>query len=477
MTTRTRFPVWLIMVALAIAEITSTFEVSMAFVALPTLNRVFGDPAAVSWVLSSFFIVAAGSVALFARLGDIYGRRRMLMIVLAIATCGSLISAVSTDLYGVILGRTLQGVTGAVLPLCLGLMRENMEPRALSFNIGVMGGVMGVSSGLAFLVAGAIIDQFDWHAMFYFSALLAAIGFLAVWTYVPASVAQTEKEPLDVLGGVLFVPAISGLMLSLTLAKSGWLQLKSGGLLLASLVLLALWIRHELRHSHPLINVRLFTERRILLANLVFAAIGLGPMIGASVILGLAQQPEWTGAGLGLSATAASLLKQPATFMGFFAGPVAGLLAARYGARTAMLVGSAMVLLAWLPPLVTLNSMSVLLATVIVFSFGITVLFSAASNQVVIATPANRTSEAMGLAQVCRSTTAALGSQILAMLLASSMVSPPGEGVPLPSADAYRLAFLFLVGCSLIALVAALLLPRPAKTPENHVAELQAGQH
>ncbi|VXD04338.1 MFS transporter [Pseudomonas sp. 9AZ] len=463
MNTQPRFPVWLIMVALAIAEITSTFEVSMAFVALPTLNRAFGDPAGVSWILSSFFVVAACSVALFARLGDVYGRRRILMIVLAIATLGSLISAISTNLGGVILGRSLQGVTGAVLPLCLGLMRENMKPKTLSFNIGVMGGVMSVSSGLAFLVAGSIIDQFDWHAMFYFSALLAALGFVTVWIFVPASTPQPNKETLDVMGGILFVSAISGLMLSLTLAKSGWLQAKSGGLLLTSLVLLALWIRHELRHPYPLINVRLFTERRFLLANLVFAAIGLGPMIGASVILSLAQQPDWTGAGLGLSATAASLLKQPATFMGFLAGPVAGLLAAKYGARTAMLVGGTLVLTAWLPPLFTLSSMSVLLATVIIFSFGITVLFSATSNQVVIAAPASRTSEAMGLAQVCRSTTAALGSQILALLLASSVVATPDGGMALPSADAYRFAFLFLILCSLIALAAAWLLPKSSK--------------
>ncbi|MBV7495086.1 MFS transporter [Pseudomonas sp. PDM24] len=468
---------WVIMLALAIAEITSTFEVSMAFVALPTLNRVFADPAAVSWVLSSFFIVAAGSVALFARLGDLYGRRRMLMTVLSIAACGSLISALSTTLPGVILGRSLQGVTGAVLPLCLGLMRENMTPKTLTFNIGIMGGVMAVSSGLAFLVAGAIIDLYDWHGMFFFSALLAVVGMVAVWSLVPASPPVVSDGSLDILGGALFVPAVTGLMLSLTLAKSGWLQPQSAGLLMASLVLLFVWARHEYRHPDPLINVRLFADRRILLANLVFAAIGLGPMIGGAVILSLAQQPAWSGAGLGLTATAASLLKQPTTLMGFVAGPVAGLLAARYGIRVAMLVGGALVLAAWVPPLLNLNSLSALLLTVVVFSFGITVLFSATSNQVVIASPANRTSEAMGLAQVCRSTCAALGSQILATLLASSTVTPEGGGTPLPSAEAYRLAFLFLILCSATALLAAWLAPTPRERRNHPFTTLKSGQH
>lgn len=456
-------PTWLIMLALAIAEITSSFEVSMAFVALPTMNRVFADPATVSWILSGFFIASAGSVALFSRLGDMYGRRRMLILILLVAAIGSLMSAMSDSLAGVIAGRTLQGLTGAVLPLCLGLMRENMQPKTLAVNIGIMSGILGVSAGLAFLVAGAIIDHFDWRAMFYFSAGMALIGAIAIWAWVPASQPDANRPRLDTLGAVLFVPAISGVMLSITFGKAGWLQLQSGGLLIASLLLLAVWVRHELHHPWPLINVRLLADRRILLANLVFAAIGIGPMLSATVILAIAQQPEWTGAGLGLSATASSLLTQPTTFMGFIAGPAAGLLAARYGVRTAMMTGAAIVALGWLPLLVNLTAMPILLLNVIVFSFGIVVLFSAASNQIVLASPLERTSEAMGLAQVSRGACAALGSQVIALILAGSMVEPNGPGQAFPDAGAYRLVLIYLVLCSLAALISAWLLPRPPK--------------
>ncbi len=461
---------WLVMFALAIAEITSAFEVSMAFVALPTLKRVFGDPAAVSWVLSGFFIASAGSVALFARLGDIYGRRRMLILVMAVAALGSLISAASSSLGGVIVGRTLQGVTGAVLPLCLGLMRENMEPKALSVNIGIMSGILGVSGGLAFLVAAAIIEQFDWRAMFYVSALLAVLGVIAIWLLVPASKPSDSQQALDVPGALLFVPAISGVMLSITLAKSGWLQARSGGLLLASVVLLAIWVRHELRHPCPLINVRLLADRRLLLANLAFAAIGIGPMLSSTVILALAQQPEWTGAGLSLSPTMSSLLTQPTTFMGFVAGPIAGLLAARYGIRFAMMVGAGMLVLAWIPPLVQLNSKQVLLTTVVIFSFGIIVLFGAASNQIVAASPVHRTSEGMGLAQVCRGTCAALGSQLIALILAGSMVTSTDGEQSFSDADAYRHVLIYLVICSLAALISAWFLPRPSKESSRELA-------
>lgn len=466
-TTRSTPPVWLLMTALVIAEITSTFEVSMAFAALPTLIREFGDPIGVSWTITSFFIVSAGTAALFARLGDLYGRRRVLMIVLAIAGLGSLISGLSTTLGGVIAGRTLQGVSGAVLPLCLGLMRENLAPKTLAFNIGIMGGVVGVSAGLAFLVAGYILDQFDWHTMFFFSALIALAGIVSLWLVVPPSQPEKNSGRLDIMGGVLFAPAIAGILLALNSAKDGWLHWHSGGLLLASLILLGIWVRHELRHANPLIDVRLFADRRILLANIIFAAIALGPMVNPQVVLVLAQQPLWTGIGLGLSATAAAMLKQPVTIMGLFAGPLGGRVAARHGARAAMLLGAASLVVAWTLPLFAMTSLAVLLIAISLHSLGIVILYGAVSNQIVEAAPASRTSEATGLAQVTRSTFSAAGSQVVAALMATTLISDAAQDSrSYPAEEAYVLAFVFLVLTSAVALIAAWLLPRPRKTEE-----------
>lgn len=458
-------PIWLLMTALVIAEISSTFEVSMAFAALPTLTRHFGDPLGASWIITIFFIVSAGTAALFSRMGDIYGRRRILIVVLLIAACGSMISALSSSLTGVILGRMLQGATGAVLPLCIGLMRENFEAKVLPFYIGIMGGVVGVSAGLAFLVAGYIIDQFDWHSMFFFSTIIALVGVVSIWLIVPPSKPSPIKGRLDILGGALFAPAIACLLYAMNAAKDGWLHLNSGGLTLFALAMLVIWARHELKHPTPLIDVRLFADRRILLANLVFAAVAVGPMLYPQIIIGLAQQPLWTGVGLGLSVTAAALLKQPSTFMGIFAGPIGGRISARYGSRCAMLVGTGSLVFGWILPFIHMNSMPMLIVVVVTQSFGMVLLYGAVSNQIVEAAPTSRTSEALGLAQVTRSTFTAIGSQVIAALLASSMISDTTIGSrSYPSEHAYMLAFGFLLVSSVAACIAAWLLPRPLLT-------------
>lgn len=458
-------PAWLLMSALICAEITSTFEISMAFAALPTLTRHFADPVGASWIITSFFLVSAASAALFARLGDIYGRRRVLLIILGIAATGSLISAASTSLGGVIFGRSLQGATGALLPLCLGLMRENLTPKSLSFNIGVMGGALGVSSGAGFLVAGVILDSMGWRAMFYASALLALLGMLAVWLIVPPSPQAKVNGKLDILGGALFASAVITLLLGISKAGKDLTAADSLALLGISVILLIAWCRHELKHNNPLIDVRLFTTRPILLANLVYACVAVGAMIGAQPIITLAQQPQWTGIGLELGATAAGLLKQPTTVMGFIAGPLGGFIAARYGARTAILAGIFLLLPAWSLPLLSVPSFSILLASVVIYSFGIVVFAGAISNQVVAAAPVERTSEAMGLAQVTRSTFMAIGSQIVAALLVSDLVTND-DGTQFSSALAYSRTFLFILLSSLVAFCIGLMLPR-RKSPEH----------
>src|SRR3954465_6929611 len=107
---RTDAALRLILLVLLVTEINSAFEVGMMYGILATLVREFGDPVGVGWLITAFLLVGAAAAALCSRLGDVYGRRRMIVVLLALAACGSLISALSSGLPGMIAGRALQGV-------------------------------------------------------------------------------------------------------------------------------------------------------------------------------------------------------------------------------------------------------------------------------------------------------------------------------------------------------------------------------
>jgi MFS family permease len=177
------------------------------------------------------------------------------------------------------------------------------------------------------------------------------------------------------------------------------------------------------------------------------------------------QAPAWTVAGLGLSATAAGLVKLPSNVTSVFAGPLGGWLTGRGGGRIALIAGGLITTLGWLLVLVDASSVPVIIAELIVISFGTTMLFAVAPSIIAAAAPPERTSEASGMLGVIRALFMGVGAQIVATLLATGSVTQGAERYPSP--DAYNLTVAVIAGLTLAATLVALLLPRgrPSQLP------------
>ncbi|MET0374265.1 MAG: MFS transporter, partial [Rhizorhabdus sp.] len=202
--------------ALWVAEITGSFETAMIYAALKALIADFKDPVLVGWLVTTYLLIGAGAAAMAGRLGDIYGRRRVLMILLAVGVIGSLMSAFSINYAMLLAGRALQGLTGAILPLTIGLVRENMPKERVPMGIGLM--ISGASAGTAagLVIGGLIVDSLSWHGVFMASAAFAAVSFILTFALVPQSTPKSRDAPLDWLGGILFVPATLSLLLAIS---------------------------------------------------------------------------------------------------------------------------------------------------------------------------------------------------------------------------------------------------------------------
>ena len=209
----------LVLGALFLGEVASAYQIGTIYAALPSLRRGFADPVAVGWTITSAFLVSAMVAALCGRLGDLLGRRATLLVVLATCAAGSLISALSSALSGVIIGAALQGVAGAVLPLCFGLVREHLQPARVPFAIGTVVAGGGLGPAVALLLGGVVVDHFSWRGAFLGSALVDLAGLAAAWWAVPGSTsAPRGASDIDMVRGVLFAPAIGGLLLCLSKA-------------------------------------------------------------------------------------------------------------------------------------------------------------------------------------------------------------------------------------------------------------------
>jgi MFS family permease len=455
----------LLIFALAAAEMTCAIEHNMIFAVITALYKTYGDPVRVGWLITAFLLTSSAAAAIGGRLGDLYGRNRVLICMVAVALVGSLIGLLGPSLEWVIAGRALQGASMAILPLCYGLLRENLSPERASYAIGILASIYSVGAGVGWVFGGIVVDHGNWRDIFYYSSSLAAIALLLVWRLVPASTRLPDVR-LDVFGGLLFVPAITLALLGITLAKyRGWLDPKTWLLIGASVLLLVTWVWRELHHEQPLINVRLLGTRQIGLSNLTFLLLGIGPLTYAAVFFPLLQQPAWSGVGLGISATAASLLQIPTIVVAIAAALWSGRVASRTGARYALLAGcvaqaGGFVLLVFFHS--TLWGVMLLLFAA---TGGMNIVFTTVPMLILDAAPIDRSSEATGLAQVVRSVGLAVGAQVIAFLLASEHVQNSAMGAgAFPAPAAYNRAFADIALCSILLIPLALALPRQRRS-------------
>lgn len=460
-----------ILLVLIVAEIVSAFESVMMYTALTTLNRIYQDPVGVGWVITAFLLVGAASAAVGGRLGDIYGRGRILVVMLIASTIGSLISAWGPNLACVIFGRAIQGLAGAIFPLVIGLAREHLPRDKVALGIGYLATTAALSAALGLVVGGVIIDNLSLPWIFYCSAAMSILALLLTLTCLPCPPGKNANQGLDLLGGILFLPALTLMLIGITKAKEwGWSDRNTLLSLISGFGLLVFWARYEWRHPNPLIDVRQMANRGLGLTNLAAFVYSMALSQYTMLVLLMIQQPVWTGIGLGVTATAAGLFKLPSNMVSAISGPLSGYLAGRFGGRIAMCCGTAISLLGWVLLLVQHESFWLIMAITVVLGLGGGMMFAAIPNLVVEFSPPERTSEAIGVTVIARYVAHAVGAQLVIVLLATQTISDAMHGPGIyPAASAYQLTLLTLAGFTALGLIIAMCLP--VKTPQPALAE------
>jgi MFS family permease len=453
--------------ALLIAEIAAIFETTMIYVALPTLIREFGDPVTAGWLVTAHGLIGTSVALMAGRLGDIYGRKRLLLAMLAVAIAGSVLSAVTSNYGLVLLGRALQGCASALIPLSIGIIRETIAKERVPVAIGLMTTGMGMGTATGLVLGGWIIDNFPWHTLFVVSAIMLAVAWIAIKLMIPARPGNPPLVPIDWIEGVLPVPGITAVVLGISLSSTmGWLDSRVIGLILLGLAIMAYWARRSLGAKEPFINLRLLASRNVSVAIGLAVLLSMGTMQITLVFSAYTQNPTWTMAGLGLSATVAGLAKLPSNVLSFFAGPYSGWLQQKRGMRFPVLAAGLLGTIGWLLSLTFPTNIIQVIALLCVISFGTTMLNAAIPNVIVASVPEARTSEAIGALSVLRGMAQSVGSQVIAVMLAVGALVAPEGGAQIPSPTGFRITMAWIAALTLCAALAAFAL-RPTVEHEE----------
>ena len=437
----------LVIVVLAVAGIAVSVMSSLVIPILgqlPTLLHTSETNA--SWVITSTLLAAAVATPVMGRLGDMYGKRRMILISLLLLVLGSLISAFTSALLPMLIGRTLQGIGSGLIPLAISLLRDTVPRERLGSAVALISSSLGIGGALGLPAAALVAQHFGWHTLFSGAAVLGAVCFALILAFVPESRTRAGSS-FDYVGAVGISVALVCLLVPLSEGGSwGWGNAKTLGLFVAAVVLLLAWGWYELRVSQPLVDLRTTARRQVLFTNLAAVAIGFA-MYGTSLLLPqLLQLPKATGYGLGQSMVAAGMCMAPGGFVMMLVSPYGAKLSKARGPKTSLIVGAAIVGIGYVALLGLTHSVWEIILGACIVTAGIGFAYAAMPALIMSAVPVTETAAANALNTLMRSIGVSIASAAIAVVLAHSV--KPFGGTELPTMSGFHGGFLIaLAGC------------------------------
>lgn len=431
----------------------------MVVPALPAIQRDLGaSPGDVAWLISAFLLSTAVATPVLGRLGDLYGKERVLIAVLALFACGSVVGGLARSLAALVAARVLQGLGGAVFPLAFGLARDVLPRERVPVAIGVIAGSFGIGGSVGLVLSGPLVDHVSWHAIFWVGLAIPLAAIACVRAFVPESPARTRVR-LDWPGALLLAGGLLALLLGVAHGRGwGWGSARVLGLFAGGAALLLGWWRWELRRPEPLVDVRLLARRAMWPANAAAVLVGFCMYATGFLVPQLVQaDPRRDGFGFAAGVTGASLFLLPALVAGLFAGAWGGRLDRRAGARVPLLGGVATMLAGYLVLALAHDvRWTVYVGALLAHGIGLNLAYTAMANQVVAVAPLEQTGVAAGMNTMLRTVGGSVGSQVVGAIVAGAAVAGG-----MPREEGFTLSFLLCAALMALALaIAAVALQR-----------------
>jgi EmrB/QacA subfamily drug resistance transporter len=449
----------IVVTVLASCGLVASFMQTLVIPLIPSLPTILGTNASdASWVITVTLLAAAVITPVSGRLGDLYGKRRVLLASVAVLIAGSVVSALASSLVPMVVGRGLQGCAMGVIPLGISIMRDILPADRVGTAIAMMSATLGVGGAIGLPLSAVIAESSSWRVLFWLSAGLGAVCLTLLWTVVPDSPVRAPGR-FDVVGTLGLAAGLVCLLLAITKGATwGWASPTTLGLFAAAVVVLVLWGVYQLRVRYPLVDLRVSARRPVLFTNLASVLVGFSLYSMSLVLPQLLQAPTLTGYGLGQSMLATGLWMAPGGLMMMALSPVSARITRKRGPRTSLMIGASIIAVGYVVSTVLLhNAFEVMLAGIIV-SAGVGIAYAAMPGLIMGSVPLHETASANGLNSLARSVGTSVSSAVMATLLAQMTIT--AGPLTVPSLTGFRVAFVIAAGAAAVAALVTLLVPR-----------------
>lgn len=446
---------------LALGGVSYALLQSLVAPALPDLQHALHTSEdSVSWVLTAYLLSASVATPLLGRLGDMYGKERLLLLVLVLLSVGTFVSALAGSLPVMLVGRVVQGAAGGIFPLAFGIIRDEFPRHRVAAGIGLMSALLGVGGGAGVILAGPIADNLSYHYLFWLPLIPIVLATAATHFFVPESPLKVPAT-INWSGVLLMSLGLIGVLVGVSETASWhWLSVKTIGAIVGGLVVLGLWVRSEARAEVPLVDMRMMRIRGVWTTNVVALLLGFGMYASFILLPQYVEAPAHAGYGFGASVTQAGLFLVPTTAAMLIFGSQTGRLEKLFGSKPLLLAGGVFAAASFTVLAFARGSRWEVYVASGLLGAGIGLAFAAMPNLIIENVGPAQTGVATGMNTVARTVGGAFGGAATASVIAGTV-----GATDYPTANGYTAAFAFCTAALVIGVIVGFAIPN--RRPED----------
>jgi MFS family permease len=465
---------WKVLAVLSSIATMVMYAETMLIPAIPDLIQQFNVSYTMSsWILTAYLVPGAVMMPIAGKLSDIYGKKKILLIIMAIYIAGITIAAFSTSIYMLFAARAIQGIGMAMFVIAFGIVRDQFPREKISIGQGVISSMFASGAVIGLVAGGVIISNYGWQATFLSTIPIAVALFVLIWRFnyerkrEPWEQAFEHAPPppaaaprgIDIKGAVTLATFVTSFLIALTLLETNTTGLMAAFVAIGAAAL-GLFVVIERREKVPLVDFKLMSNRAILPANLMIMTVGFSMFMVFQTLPVLVRIPEPIG--FGGDAATAGYVQLPFAIVLLIFGPTSGFIVHRMGSIKPIIIGTSVTMAGFLFLLAFHGSWMTAAAGLAVLSTGLSLTNVGALNVVTLATPVQFTGISLGMNTMMRIVGASVGPALAGvyMQMYQSTIEVAGRPVAYPSLQAFSIIFLTAAVVSVASVALSIYLKR-----------------
>lgn len=454
---------WLILGTLSCLGLIAMYGETMLLPAIPALIEDFEIPYNTSaWILSTYMIAGAVATPIAGKLSDVYGRKKVLLIVMSIYSAGILAGGFADSFPFMLAARAAQGIGIAMFPIAFGIIREVLPEKKLAVGQSIFSSTFPAGATIGLLMGANIVQHYGWHATFFTVfpiAVLLGIFILKFIHVTPLPNSSEKKISIDIKGSIFLSITIISFLVGISYIQNSEGEIyESLAFFAATIISLFVFIIIEKKTESPLIDLKLLKNKMLLFGIMILLIVGLCTFMVYQTIPIMIQSPQPLGFG-GTELTTAAI--QMPFMIIFLVGSISsGFALEKIGNKRLVLIGTILGSIGFLSILLFHSSDFMLTVTLAVIAAGLSLAFIGGFNVVLLSTPIQFAGIALGMTLLLNLIGQSIGPSIAGMFQQMHRGTVTGISGSFPTPEAYNLIFLTAFAISLTSVVFAISLNR-----------------